>query len=166
MTTEPFRWSLSWRADPAAAALADRHYSRRRSSIGSTLFSPPGRVLVLTHPGAYWVTSWPYYARHAYPDAWTCSAFRREAGDVLASEMIRAAVAHTRWRWPHPPDTGMITFVDPAKVHRKRDPGRCFLRAGFRRVAATPSGLLILQMSPADMPAPLAPLRSQEAFAL
>ena len=26
----------------------------------------------------------------------------------------------------------MITFVDADKVRRKRDPGRCYIKAGFR----------------------------------
>lgn len=55
----------------------------------------------------------------------------------------------------------MITFVDPGKVRRKRDPGRCFLKAGFRRVGSTAGGLVALQLQPEDMPAAEAPRRRQ-----
>ena len=150
-------WRISWRADPAGASIADRHYSRQ--SHGSPQFAPPGRCLVLTTPTALWVTSWPYaeYVGHAWPGAWVCSVFRNE-GDGLSSDLIRAAVAATRWRWPDVPELGMVTMVDPTKVRRKRDPGRCFLRAGFERVGTTVDrGLIVLQLRPGAMPGAVAP---------
>lgn len=158
-------WTLSWRADPHARAIADRHYNRQ--SPGADQFVPPGRCLVLTTPTALWVTSWPLpaYVRHAWPGAWVCSAFRNEGPD-LSSALIVAAVAATRWRWPDPPALGMVTFVDPSKTRRKRDPGRCFRRAGFRPVGHTAGGLLALQLLPDAMPAPAAPTGSQCEFDL
>lgn len=161
MTSPSSPWQISWRADPHAARIADRHYSRQ--THGSPQFVPPGRCLVLTTDHAYWVTSWPLaeYTRHAWAGAWVCSAFRREGGDVVASDMIRAAVAHTRWKWPDVPRLGMITFVDEAKVRRKRDAGRCFRRAGFEVAGRTASGLMALRLDPSDMPPPTAPLGAQ-----
>jgi len=150
-------WRISHRADQSAREIADRHYSRQ--TIGAPQFVPPGRCLVLHEPGAYWVTSWPFaqYVLHAWAGAWVCSAFRRESGDRLASEMIRDAVAITRWKWPTVPDLGMITFVDEAKVRRKRDAGRCFRRAGFVECGRTKGGLLALQLSPGEMPQAMTP---------
>lgn len=81
--------------------------------------------------------------------------FRNEVPS-LSSELIRQAVAATRAKWDEPP-LGMVTFVDPEKVRRKRDPGRCFIRAGFRRVGYTEGGLLALQLLPEDMPAAAPP---------
>lgn len=145
-------WSLSHRFDPAAARFADRHYSRQKP--GTPQFVPPGRCLVLVSEWGYWVTSWPFaeYVKHAWAGAWVCSAFRREGGPHLASEMIRQAVAHTRHRWPEVPELGMVTFVDQDKTRRKRDPGRCFRRAGFVPVGHTIGGLVALQLRPDDMP--------------
>lgn len=157
-------WHLSYRADPAARAVADRHYNRQ--AVGAPQFVPPGRCLVLTAPGpALWVTSWPFaeYVQHAWAGAWMNSCFRREGG-ALASDLIRQAVAATRWRWPEVPELGMVTFVDAAKVRHKRDPGRCCLRAGFRHVGETKAGLLAFQLLPADMPGPEAPIGSQAAL--
>lgn len=144
-------WSLSDRFDPAVAPIADRHYNRRK--IGSPQFAPPGRCLVLKRPDAFWITSWPFaeYVRHAWAGAWVCSAFRNE-GDELSSGLIRAAVAATRWRWPDVPALGMVTFVNAAKVRRKRDPGRCFRRAGFEPVGHTAGGLVALLLAPESMP--------------
>ena len=95
--------------------------------------------------------------------AWVCSLFRNEAPDLdLSSDLIVGAVAATRWRWPMIPDLGMVTFVDPGKTRPKRDPGRCFRRAGFVHVGETLGGLVALQLCHADMPAPVAPAGSTE----
>jgi hypothetical protein len=144
-------WRLSDRADAEARVLADVHYSRQKP--GTPQFVPPGRALVLKCEGAYWVTSWPYaeYVKHRWGGAWVCSAFRRERHcQERASDLIKAAVAATRWYWRHggnpkwdePEPCQVVTFVDPDKVLPKTDygrrsqsesskPGRCFIKAGF-----------------------------------
>lgn len=150
-------WTVSNRADQEARLIADRHYNRQKP--GTPQFVPPGRCLVLKAPEALWVTSWPFaeYVKHDWAGAWVNSCFRREGGDLLASDMIRLAVAHTRWKWPDVPDLGMVTFVDAGKVRHKRDPGRCYTHAGFRRVGFTKGGLVALQLLPEDMPEPSPP---------
>ena len=154
-------WWRSDRADRDVLPLADRHYNRQ--TIGAPQFVPPGRCLVLkTDPvDAFWITSWPFaeYVKHAWPGAWICSAFRNEGGR-LSSELIVEAVAATLSEWTAPP-LGMVTFVDAKKVKRKRDPGRCFIRAGFRNVGFTKGGLVALQLLPADMPEAAAPQQRQ-----
>ncbi len=156
------RWRLSWRADPRARALADRHYSRQKR--GAAQFVPPGRciVLVTQDADAYWVTAWPLaeYVRHAWAGAWMCSAFRNE-GPHLSSELIREACAATRYLYGEPPPLGMVTFVDATKVRRKRDVGRCYRRAGFEECGQTAGGLLALQLVPADFP-PASPPRGAQ----
>lgn len=152
-------WRLSHRADPEARAIADRHYNRQKP--GTPQFVPPGRCLVLVSDApAFWITSWPFaeYVKHAWAGAWVCSAFRKEGGDMLASDMIREAVAVTKWKWPNVPDLGMVTFVDRSKTKPKRDPGYCYLQAGFTPCGETKGGLVALQLFPADMPEPMEPL--------
>jgi hypothetical protein len=150
----PSPWRRSFRADPLALPLADRHYTRQKP--GSPQFVPPGRCLVLLTAceRALWVSSWPMaeYVKHAWAGAWMCTMFRNE-GAGLSSELILSAVAATRAFWGEAPPLGMVTFVDPRKTRRKRDPGRCFRRAGFQPVGWTKSGCLALQLLPADMPA-------------
>lgn len=152
-------WVRSHRFDAEVVPLADRHYNRRK--IGSPQFAPPGRCLVLKTagpagvPDAFWITSYPFaqYVRHAWPGAWVCSAFRNEsAGRVLSGVLIREAVACTLAEW-EAPALGMITFVDTRKTRAKRDPGFCYLRAGFKRVGETKGGLVALQLLPEAMPA-------------
>ncbi len=151
-------WVRSHRADPEVVPLADRHYNRQK--VGSPQFAPPGRCLVLKTPAvdAFWITSWPFaqYVKHAWAGAWVCSAFRNE-GPTLSSDLIKDAVAATLAYYGAAPDLGMITFVDAAKTRKKRDPGRCYLRAGFRHVGYTKGGLVALQLLPSEMPPPWTP---------
>jgi len=139
---------------------------------------PSGRTIVLlTDDGlAVWGTHYAVgngvlWSTHDWPMAWNCSIFRNE-GPHLSSELVVEAVAATRALWGDPTEQGFITFVDRSKVRPKRDPGRCFLRAGFRFVGYTQSGKVALQLAPADFPPPEAPLgataplfaREPEAF--
>lgn len=141
-------WEVSHRFDKRALPLADRHYNRRK--IGSPQFVPPGRCFVLLTPAAdaLWVTSWPFpqYVRHAWPGAWVNSLFRNE-GPHLSSELIREAVRLTCEHWEIP-ELGMVTFVDASKTRSKRDPGYCYLCAGFKPVGHTKGGLVALQWLP------------------
>lgn len=155
-------WRLSWRADPLAKALADRHYNRQNAA--SAQFVPPGRCLVLRTEAALWVSSWPLaeYTKHAWAGAWVCSAFRREGGPP-ASEMIRQAVAATRWRYGDPPALGMVTFLDrdqvrPVMARGVPTWGRTWRLAGFRDAGETAGGLLALRLAPEAMPAPESPM--------
>ena len=145
-------WYLSHQADRRAAALADRHYSRK--TIGSRFFVPPGRQMVLLteRADALWVTSWPRAEYAFYPDAFICTLFRNESV-ALSSELIRQAVAATLWKYGPAPEHGMLTFIDAGKVKPKRDPGYCFLKAGFVEAGRTKkSGLVILQLPIEAMP--------------
>ncbi len=152
-------WRLSYRADPRVVPVADRHYNRQK--IGSPQFAPPGSCLVLKTEGvtAFWITSWPLaqYVKHAWGGAWVCSAFRNEAPELhQSSDLIRQAVAVTRAYYGDPPELGMVTFVDAAKTRHKRDPGRCFRKAGFvpANPPSTKGGLVALQLWPDAMPEP------------
>ena len=158
------RWQLSDRADPVVVPLADRHYNRQK--IGAPQFVPPGACVVLRTPeaDAFWITSWPLaeYVRHAWPGSWVCSAFRNESPH-LSSELIHEAVAATLAVWPEPPavEWPLVTFVNAAKVRRKRDPGRCFLRAGFVHIGWTKGGLDAFGLARGRMPAPMEAIGTQ-----
>ncbi len=145
-------WLLSDRADPLALPIADRHYNRQKP--GTPQYVPPGRCICLRSldGGALWVTSWPFaeFVKHDWPGLWVNTLFRRESGP-LASDLIRDAVAATRAFWD-PPEGGIVTFVDASKIKKKRDPGRCYRKAGFREVGKTRGGLIALQMLRSEMP--------------
>ena len=161
----PMMWRESHRCDPFGRDIADRHYNRQ--SIGAPNFVPPGRCLVLTAQTdtgrALWVTSWPFaeYVKHAWAGAWVCSAFRNE-GAGLSSALIRAAVAATVWKYGAAPEPhGFVTFVDRSKTRPKKNPGYCYLMAGWEPCGKTQGGLSALRLAPDQMPAPVPPLGSQ-----
>jgi hypothetical protein len=162
-------WQLSHRADPRAKRLADRHYNRQKPD--SPQFVPPGSCLVLITPAvdAVWVTSAPIaeYVQHAWAGAWVCSMFRREPEcPHLASELIRDAVAVTRWRYGDPPTQGFVTFIDRGKTRSKRDPGYCYLKAGWSRWGRTKGGLYAMGLSAEELiqVVPAEPLNAQIAL--
>lgn len=159
-------WIVSNRFDPLAKKIADRHYNRRKPE--SPQFVPPGRCFVLRQKRAVWVTSWPFaqYVRHAWAGAWVNSCFRRQGGRQVASEMIRDAIAATRWNWPDVPELGMITFINHKKIRSKQESeiGRCYIEAGFRHVGFTKGGLWAFQILPEDMPYPLCPVGGEKCF--
>jgi len=171
-------WHRSHRADTRALPLADRHYSRQK--VGSPQFVPPGScyVLLTERADALWTTSFPIadYVRHAWAGAWINTFFRNES-EYLSSELIREAIAATRDFYGEPPPLGIITFIDPTKVKKKRDFGRCYRRAGFRQAICpnhmikmdscatcngrTKGGLIALQMLPASMPRAMPAMKVQ-----
>tara|TARA_R100001086_G_C11788501_1_gene245568 strand:- start:425 stop:952 length:528 start_codon:yes stop_codon:yes gene_type:complete len=164
MASEPL-WELRHRSDPECRGIADRHYNRQK--IGAIGFVPPGRCVVLLanngHGKALWVTSWPFaeYVKHEWGGAWICSCFRNE-GAGLSSDLIREAVAVTRWVWPDVPEQGIITFVDRKKTIPKKDPGYCYQMAGWSICGKTKvHGLTALSMQRIDMPEPIPPLNGQ-----
>lgn len=124
-------WQVRNCADPAANALADRHYSRRRPGSGQV--GPPGRKLLLVTPceRAVWLTHWPY-AELALDglDAWRCSIFRNE-GAGLSSDLIRLAMDLTANLWADRPAAGWVTWVDTTKTPGPHH-GYCFKQAGWR----------------------------------
>ena len=163
-------WRLSYRADPRAKVLADRHYNRQNPDAAQ--FVPPGACVVLIEEQerAVWVTSWPQaeYVQHEWAGAWVNSLFRSENAGK-ASALILSAVAATLSIWPKPPELGLISFVDPEVVPPTKRRGAeifgyCYLAAGFEHVGFTKAGLWAWLLRPARMPAPRAPARSQMAL--
>jgi hypothetical protein len=160
-------WYVSYRADPRAKVLADRHYNRQNPN--SPNFVPPASCLVLLtkEASALWVTLTPIagYVRHQWAGAWTCTLFRNES-EHLSSELIRQAVAASLHKYGEPPALGFITFIDRSKTRPKKDPGYCYIKAGWKPCGKTKSGLYALQLLPKDMPEPEAPLSFQLKLAL
>lgn len=157
------RWQLVSRADPRANTLAKRHYTCQ--SPNSDQYVPPGRCLCLysqRRGKAVWVTSWPLaeYVKHEWAGAWINSLFRSESR-VLASVLIREAVAATRWYFGDPPSLGMVSFINPQYVRPKEQLGRCYIAAGFEFVGTTQGGLLAFQLTPDRMPEPQPPIGAQ-----
>lgn len=124
-------WERATKFDARGAALADRHYSRRK--IGSPQFMPPGETIVLVADDAVFGWWRPHPASGIESmnglDGWTCTIFRNQS-PVLSSMLILEAELHL---WLHASgcgQDGMLTYVFDAKV-RSTNPGYCFKRAGW-----------------------------------
>lgn len=126
-------WNRVTKFDPRSAALADRHYSRRK--IGSPQFMPPGQTLILLSPDERAVFGWwrpdPASGIKAMNglDGWTCTIFRNES-PMRSSEMILAAEMVLLGSGHSIGPSGFITYVWDKKVDSK-NPGYCFKCAGW-----------------------------------
>lgn len=138
-------WQRVGKAHPACAALADRHYSRRK--VGSPQFMPPGQTIVLYRPGAVfgWWRPDPGSGIRAMNglDGWTCTIFRNESSGVLSSQLIREAEAWITECGP----SGLITYVHDSKI-RSVNPGACFKAAGWRVTGRSADGKKTLLQKP------------------
>jgi|SRR4051812_41984158 hypothetical protein len=154
---QPETWLKVKRTDRRARALADRHYSRQ--TVGAVDFMASGRTFVLLTPEGDAVWGAIENLDPAGGRRWRCSIFRNE-GPRRSSDLIRAATERTYDYWRRRfglPSVPLTTEVDPAKTRRKRDPGRCFRKAGWR-VVREARGLVVLQapdsaLSSSDMAA-------------
>lgn len=104
-------------------------------------FVGPGEKEVLITQDALALFVWRKFISDAGETGVNCAVFRNE-GPTLSSELIMAANAIARKRWP---GERLYTYVDPSKVRHKRDPGRCFLKAGYQKCGMTKSGKLVLE---------------------
>lgn len=146
--TDP--WIRVRRCDGRARRLADRHYSRQ--TPGAQEFMASGKTLVLLSRDALSVWGAIENMDPAGGLRWRVSIFRREGGAVRSSDLIRSATQRTfaywRIRYGAVPPVPLTTEVDPKKTRSKRDPGRCFIRAGWHRIDVR-RGLVILE-APAE----------------
>jgi len=156
-------WRRVTKFDRIGAALADRHYSRRK--IGSPQFMPPGQTIVLLAHDDRSVFGWwrpdPKSGIRAMNglDGWTCTIFRRE-GVGLASELILdAELAIAEAGYGCGPD-GLITYVKDASV-ASPNPGYCFKCAGYMVAGRSADGKKTLLQKPYCTPVVAALTRVQ-----
>jgi hypothetical protein len=135
-------WWLTKDGDRSCLALYERHYSAYRYKDGRvrTQFIGPGEKLVLRTRDADAIFAWRKFIDDSGQTGINCAVFRNE-GAHRSSELIRQADAIADAIWP---DSRHYTYVAAEKV-RSRNPGYCFLKAGWRRCGRTKSGLLILE---------------------
>lgn len=90
---------------------------------------------------------WRKFRSMDHQEGVNCAVFRNEGSNAgRASEMILAAEAEAAARWP---GERFYTYVDGRKV-KSRNPGYCFIMAGWRKCGFTGKGLLILEKLPAN----------------
>lgn len=134
-----------------AASIYDRHYSRNPASRGDPRCAGPGRKMVLLTPCVRALFVWRAFidkcidVRTDLPQQGVnCAIFRNE-GAGLSSDLVREAMQLGWQRWP---GQRFYTYVNPRRV-RSRNPGYCFLMAGWRRCGITKTRrLLVLEALP------------------
>lgn len=137
-------WVCVKDGNDTARDIFDQHYSRYHYADGRKpkLFVGPGEKMVLVTPDAMALFVWRKFISLDHQDGVNCAVFRNE-GRQLSSDLIRAACDLAWERWP---GQRLYTYVDPKKTRRKRDPGRCFLKAGWTHNGYSKGGLRILEI--------------------
>jgi hypothetical protein len=126
----------------------NRHYSSRggdhRQIVG------PGNKLVLLTPAIDALFVWrKFIDKSRFGGGVNCAVFRNES-PALSSALILAAELFAIAKWGI---ERLYTYVNAARV-RSRNPGYCFLCAGWTRCGVTPGGhgrppLVVLEKVPA-----------------
>jgi hypothetical protein len=143
-------WYGVSKCDPRAVALYSRHYSSKKGGkkVKDWLrhgITPNGESITLITSDASALFVWlKQEKRDDGQDGVNCAVFRNE-GRELSSTLILEAEQFARGRWG---GERLFTFVDGRAVRHKRDPGRCFIRAGWKRCGTTKSGLIVLEKNP------------------
>lgn len=135
-------WWVTKDGDLACMALHERHYSRYEYADGRTrkLFVGPGDKLVLRTERGDACFVWRRFIDDSGQRGINCAIFRNES-EHLSSLLIRQADAIADEVWT---DRRHYTYVDSEKVASK-NPGFCFIAAGWKRCGMTQSGKLILE---------------------
>lgn len=138
-------WWITKDGDEFCLDLYNRHYSHRVYADGRKpkLFCGPGQKIVLRtlNADALWV--WRKFKDDSGQTGINCAVFRNE-GCVKSSELVRQADAIADFVWP---GERHYTYVNAKKI-RSKNPGFCFLRAGWKKVGMTKNGLYILEKTP------------------
>jgi hypothetical protein len=127
--------------DPECAQLADRHYTRRKKSLGKRQFSTCARKLILRDAPGTVLFVWTFSIKRMDDQTgFNCAIFRNES-KRRSSEIILEAERFAVAKWG---TNRAFTFVDPRKV-RSPNPGWCFIAAGWRKCGKTKKGKIILE---------------------
>lgn len=147
MSDVPFPiWWLTKDGDLDCLEMYERHYSAYKYKDGRVRkqFVGPGEKVVLRTESADAFFVWRKFIDDSGQQGVSCAAFRNESG-YRSSELIRQADKIADCLWP---DLRHYTFVD-TKAVKSKNPGFCFIAAGWKRCGWTKSGLLVLEKSSA-----------------
>jgi hypothetical protein len=139
-------WIIGQDGEPELRAMYDRHYSSYVYKDGRkpVKFVGPGEHIVLTTPTRTAIFVWRRFRDDSAQWGVNCSVFRNESSPIRSSDLIREADAIADRCWP---GLRHYTYVRPEAV-TSRNPGWCFLCAGWHRVGKTKGGLVILARCP------------------
>ncbi|HXR75178.1 MAG TPA: hypothetical protein VN737_04325 [Bryobacteraceae bacterium] len=124
-----------------ARELYDAHYSRYHYADGRRplLFVGPGEKMVLLTPNARAVFAWRKFRSDDGQQGINNCIFRN-GGAGLSSALITEAMRLAWGRWE---GERLYTYVNPRAV-RSRNPGYCYLMAGWRKCGITKHRKLLI----------------------
>ena len=134
-------WIIGQDGEPELRALYDRHYSsyKYRDGRKPKKFVGPGEYIALTLPNRTALFVWRKFRDGSGQSGVNCSVFRNESPH-LSSDLIREADAIADYCWPR---ERHYTYVRAAAV-KSKNPGWCFICAGWKRQGYTKGNLVIL----------------------
>jgi len=135
--------------DQEMRLLADRHYSRRPSSIGKAQFLYACRKIVIRNAEGTMLFAWGYpdeTMRQDGQSGYNCVIFRNESSRRSSDIILECeAIAVERWG-----PNRFFTYVDPRKIKNQPglkgggNPGYCFKCAGWKKAGVSSRGLHLL----------------------
>ena len=136
-------WIVGQDGEPELRAMYERHYSCYHYQDGRrpAKFVGPGEQIVLTTLRRDALFVWRKFKDAIQPpQAGVCCAIFRNESKALSSDLIREADAIADFCWP---GERHYTTVRGAAV-ASRNPGWCFICAGWKRCGVSQGGLVIL----------------------
>jgi len=135
-------WIVGQDGELELRRIYEKHYTCRKYKDGRRprKFVGPGEHIVLTTPKRDALFVWRKFRDDSGQTGVNCAIFRNESKS-LSSDLIREADAIADFCWP---GERHYTYVR-AEAIRSRNPGFCFLCAGWRRCGYTKGGLFILE---------------------
>lgn len=136
-------WIVGQDGEPELRALYEKHYSCYHYKDGRrpVKFVGPGEQIILTLPDRSALFCWKKFRDASGQAGVNCSVFRNESR-LLSSDLIREADAIADFCWP---GERHYTYVRSEAI-KSRNPGYCFIRAGWEHVGRTKGGLFILSL--------------------
>jgi len=125
--------------------MLNTHYSARHYRDGRQvkLSVGPGYKMVLMTADCLACWAWRKFIDASGQIGINNAIFHNESG-ILSSTLILEAEQLGWQRWP---GERLYTYVNPTKI-KSKNPGYCFLVAGWRKCGFTKGGLLILEKLP------------------
>lgn len=134
-------WIISQDGESELYELYRRHYSSRGNKNPKIKkFIGPGEHISLTLPKRDALFVWRNFIDDGGQEGINCAVFRNES-KILSSDLIREADAIADFAWP---GQRHYTYVW-AEAVTSRNPGWCFICAGWKRCGYTKAGLHILE---------------------
>ena len=134
-------WIVGQDGEPELYAMYHRHYSswkNRHPKVAQ--FVGPGQHIVLTLPDRTALFVWRNFIDDSGQKGINCAVFRNES-KILSSNLIREADAIADFIWP---GERHYTYVR-AEAIKSRNPGYCFICAGWKRCGYTKANYHVLE---------------------